>query len=204
MPRCSTRDRYPSYIGTRKALDFVDYGPLLASMHGKRHGWPPRYRAFVEGGLAESDEDFQVALKQSPRSIGGDGFRAWIDDLYQDRLEAHARPEDVSLRHIGRSLPANDVLHKLAAIFGVETDEFRRRRHNSPLRAAAARMLIRYAGLTQRDVAVLLNCGSGSAVCKQITRLAEKLSADRQLFRKIERAEECLEEALRAGRLKRG
>ncbi len=35
-----------------------------------------------------------MTLKESPRSIGGDGFRAWIDKLYQQRVETHARPED--------------------------------------------------------------------------------------------------------------
>ena len=29
-----------------------------------------RFREFVESGLAESDEEFKVALKESPRSIG--------------------------------------------------------------------------------------------------------------------------------------
>ena len=46
---------YPSYIGLRKAFDFVEYGPLLAEMSGKRREWPKRYREFVESGLAESD-----------------------------------------------------------------------------------------------------------------------------------------------------
>ncbi|MFW6152433.1 MAG: transposase, partial [Verrucomicrobiota bacterium] len=72
---------YPSYIGRRKAMDFVEYGPVLAEMKGRRSEWPKRYRQFVESGLAESDEDFKVALKESPRSIGSDYFRARIDEL---------------------------------------------------------------------------------------------------------------------------
>jgi len=64
---------YPSYIGSRKALDFIECDPLLAEMSGKRREWPKRYREFVESGLAESDDDFKVALKLSARSIGSEG-----------------------------------------------------------------------------------------------------------------------------------
>ena len=186
---------YPSYIGLRKAIDFVDYGPLLADMNGNRREWPKRYREFVESGLAESDEDFQVALKESPRSIGSDGFRAWIDELYQKRVETHARPEDVSFRHLTEPLPAGDVLAILTETFAVEEDEFKRRRHNSPLRAVAARSLMRYAGLSQRAVADLLKVGSGAAVCNQINRLPEKLAKDRRLRRQVKQAEEAISKA---------
>ena len=187
---------YPSYIGLRKALDFVEYGPLLAEMSGKRREWPKRYGEFVEGGLANSDEDdFKAALKESPRSIGSDGFRAWIDELYQQRLEAQARPEDASFRHITEPLPAGEVLGIVGGVLGVELDEFKRRRRNSALRAVAARCLIRYAGLSQRDVADLLRMGSGAAVCNQLTRLPDKLARDRRLRRQLQQAEATLRTA---------
>lgn len=70
---------------------------------------------------------------------------------------------------------------------------FSRRRHNSPLRAVAARFLIRYAGLSQRAVADLLNIGSGAAVCNQLKRLPDRLAADRRLGRLFKMAEERLE-----------
>jgi len=195
---------YPSYIGKRKALDFVEYGPLLAEMHGKRREWPKQYREFVESGLAESDDDFKVALKESPRSIGSDGFRAWIDELYQKRLEKRTRPEDVSFRHITEPLPIDDVLAILAEVFDVKVSEFSRRRHNSPLRAVAARLLIRYAGQSQRDVADHLAIGTGAAVSNQLKRLPEKLSKDRRLRRRMKQAEKRLEETRCAQRVDRG
>jgi len=188
---------YPSYIGRRKALDFVEYGPLLAQMRGKQAGRPKRYREFVEGGLAETDEDFQLALKESPRSIGSDGFRAWIDELYQKRVEGHTRIEDVSFRHTSEPLAANDVLAILSAIFEVDVSEFRRRRRNSPLRAVAARLLVRYAGYTQRDVADHLGIGGGSAVCNQLKRLSERLPRDKRLRALLEESESKLDEKKR-------
>jgi hypothetical protein len=149
----------------------------------------------VESGLADSDEDFKVALKDSPRSIGGDGFRAWIDKLYQQRVETHARPEDVSFRHISEPLPADEVLRILAAVLDVDIDVFKRRRHGCPLRAIAARYLTRYAGQSQRDVADYLNVGSGSAVGQQLKCLPDKLAKDRSLRRQIKEIEERLENA---------
>ena len=49
-------------------------------------------------------------------------------------------------------------------MFFIMSDEFKRRGHSSPLRAIAARLLIRCAGQSQRDVADLLNIGSGSGL----------------------------------------
>jgi len=195
---------YPSYIGTRKTLEFVEYGPLLAEMSGKRREWPKRYREFVESGLAESEGDFKMALKESPRSIGRDGFRAWIDELYQKRLEKHTRPEDVSFRHISESLPAGDVLAILGEVLNVEIDEFKHRRHGSPLRAIAARCLIRYAGQSQRDVADCLSVGTGAAVSDQLKRLPDKLAGDQRLRRQVKQAEERLKELRCAQRVERG
>ena len=127
----------------------------------------------------------------------GHAFRAWIDELYQKRLEKHTRPEDVSFRHISEPLPADDVLAILSEMLGAEIDEFKRRRHGSPLRAIAACYLIRYAGQSQREVADYLDIGSGSAVCKQLNRLPEKLSKDRRLRRQVKQAEAELNAARR-------
>jgi len=186
---------YPSYAGRRKALDFVDYGPLLAQMHGRRVEWPKRYCKFVESGLAQSDDEFKAMLKQSPRSIGGETFRAWIDELYRKSLQTRTRPEDVSFRHITEALSPEFVLEILGEVFGVATSEFKRRRHGSPLRAVASRLLIRYAGESQRNVADLLGLGTGSAVSKQLTALPGKLDGDRSLRRLLREAENRLEAA---------
>lgn len=183
---------YPSYIGKVKALDFVEYGPLLSEMRGKRGEWPKRYREFVESGLAESDEDFKVALKESPRSIGSDRFRAWIDELYQQRVETHARPEDVSFRHISEPLPAEDVLDIVSTVLDVDIDAFKRRGRGSSLRAVASKYLIRFAGMSQREVADYLDIGSGSAVCNQLRSLELKLKANGHLRKQVTRVEKEL------------
>lgn len=199
------RSSYPSYIGQGKALDFVAYAPLLGEMNGRRSEWPKRYREFVESGLADSDpsspdydaraEEFKGALRESPRSIGSESFRERIDELYQQRIEAHGRPEDVSFRQVIKPVAAEVVLEILGEVFGVDVGEFKRRRHSCPLRAVAARCLIRYAGMSQRDVAEMLRVGSGSAISKQLAALVGKEAKDRRLRRQVKEAEQRMGEA---------
>ena len=78
----------------------------------------------------------------------------------------------------------------VAETFGVSAAQVKKRSRRTPIRAVAARYLIRYAGLTQREVAKVLDAGSGSAVSKQLTRYSELLTTDKRvikLLRKIER-----------------
>ena len=181
---------YQSYIGERKALDFLDYVPILGEMSGRRREWPKRYREFVETGLAKDDEDFKVVLKESPRSIGGEGFRAWIDELYQNMLEHRRCPADAAFRRITEPLKAEEVLSILAEVFEVSVDEFHHRRRDSVLRGMAGRFLVRYAGLTQREAAGKIGGVSGDAVGRQIRKVRELLEKDRHMCKQVKRVEE--------------
>ena len=195
---------YLSYIGRRKEQKFVSYGPLLAEMATtamtSQAARRRRYREFVETGLAGDDSEFRQALKESSISIGGDGFRAWVNELYQELVEKHDLPEDVSFRHLTEPLAADAVLEVLAKAFEVDIDRFRRRARGSSLRTVAARYLIRYAGLSQRAVAQLLEAGSGSAISKQLRRHAEALEKDRKLNRGMRKADKALSDVLRTRR----
>ncbi|OVE75990.1 hypothetical protein BVX97_02615 [bacterium E08(2017)] len=172
---------YQSYIGKRKQLPYVEYAPLLAEMPGKVKERPKRYREYVESSLAETDEEFIETLKESPRSIGGDQFRAWVDELYQKLIEKSEVTEDIAFRRITEPLNPDVVLAVIAEKFEVETVAFKRRKRKSPLRAIAAKYLIKYSGMNQRDVADYLDVGSGDAVSKQMIRYKELLSTDRQI-----------------------
>ena len=155
---------YPSYIGRAKALDFVQYGPILAEMGGRKNEWSSKYCRYVEGGLASTDVEFEAVLRASPRTIGDNGFRARIEQLHQELLRKCPRPEDVSFRSVVEPLPVEVVLSVAADTLRVEVVEFSQRRRDSFLRAVAATLLCRYAGLTQRAVADILQIGTGSAV----------------------------------------
>jgi len=190
---------YPSYIGRRKRFDYVEYAPLLAEMGGPRNEWPKSYRRFVESGLAETDEDFICAMRESPRSIGSDGFRAWVDELHEKAARERVVPEDVSFRHITEPLSPDVILQTAAQLLSVDVGAFNIRRRNSPLRAVAASMLIRFGGLTQREVAACLGMGTGGAVSAQVRRLPELIRSNRRLKRDVAAIGAALEE-LRAAR----
>jgi len=183
---------YQGYIGEREKFDYVEYGPILGEMSGKQKEWSKQYRQFVETGLAEDDEEFKMAFKESPRSIGSAGFRAWIDEMYEKWAKSHGAQEDISFRHITEPLDPGLVIKIIAGVFKVDVEDFRRRSRNSPLRAVAARYLIRYSGLDQRGVARLLNAGSGAAISKQLNRHVEE--RDSRMRRMAEVVEERLEE----------
>jgi len=185
---------YRSYIGKCEALDFVEYGPILAMSHGRQSQWPKRYREYVEAGLAESDDEFQAALAASPRSIGSEGFRAWVDDLYQKLVEGHSTREDIAFRRITEPLAVEAVLNTVAEVLDVEISSLRERRRNSPLRAIAARMLIRFAAQTQRQAAEHLCMGTGGAVSAQVRRLSSLLDEDARLRSATARIERRLAE----------
>ena len=192
--RLYTRGTYLGYIGERKRLDFVDYSPILAEMSGRIRDRPRRYREFVETGLAKKDKDFLVAMKGSPRSIGGEGFRTWIDELYQDMLEHRRCPSDAAFRRITEPLKADEILAILAEVFEVSAAEFHRRRRDSVLRGMAGRFLVRYAGLTQREVALKIGGVSGDAVGRQMRKVRELLEKDRHMQRLVNRAGERIEQ----------
>lgn len=183
---------YQRYIGKRKGLDFVECAPLLALMGGKRRQWTERYRRYVESGLAAEDKEFKAALKASPRGIGSREFLAWIDELYQKMVEGHEAHEDISFRHMTEAVPAETILKAAAEELDVEVEAFGQRRRNSPLRAVAARILLRFGGQTQREVAAELGIGTGGAVSAQVRRLARMLSEDKRLGRQLEKIEERL------------
>jgi putative transposase len=185
---------YLSYIGKRKKYNFIDYEPILGEMSGKKREWPTRYREFVESGLTEEDKETKSALKESPLSIGSEEFRIWIDELYNKLSRKHNKPEDVSFRRTTEPLKPGEVLSLLAEELGVAEEEFKKQRRNSMLRGIAGRYLCRYAGMSQREAAEMLNVGSGAAISKQTRRLTEILPKNRNLRRKVANIEEKLEE----------
>ena len=185
---------YQSFIGKRKRYDFVDYRPVLGEMSGKKREWPKRYREFVESGLSEDDEEIKLALKESPLSIGSIGFRSWIDELHNKQSRQNKKLEDISFRRITEPLKPGEVLKVLAEELGVSQEEFKYRQRDSVLRAMAGRYLCRYAGMSQRDAADILEAGGGSAISKQMRKLAELLPKKRNLRRTVANIERKLEE----------
>lgn len=185
---------YRSYIGKEKRKGFVSYDPVLELLSGKRSRRTVRYREFVESGLVERDEDLELIKNGPGLGIGDDEFLKWVGMVYEKMALAHAHPEDVAFRKISVALEPEEVLEVVAGGLKVDCAEFLRKTRNSPNRAVAARCLIRYAGMSQRDAAIRLGMSSGAAVSLQLKRMPELLELDAVLRKTVDGIEISLSE----------
>jgi len=185
---------YRSYIGKQEPFDFVDYDPVLAQMTGAKSGRRRRYRAFVESGLAETDEEFREAMKQSPLGIGSQEFRDRARRWYQDLVAKSDHPEDAIFRRQTRALSVDRILAILVEELGTSREEICRRRRDSTARPIASKVLCKYGGLTQRQVGRLLGLKTGTSVSLQLRKLRELTATDARTRRTLKRVEGRLKE----------
>jgi len=178
---------YRSYIGREKTPEFLSERPLLALVSRGKGNARRAYRRYVEAGLAETDEEWQDILKESPRSIGSEDFRREVDDKHEKRVEQGLNREDVVLRKKKETGRAEKVLELVAHEFGVNVADLSWRRRDGLVRPVAAWMLCRRAGLTQREVAERLRLKSGAAVSLAIRGLREELERNAKVQRLLDR-----------------
>ncbi|NQU40454.1 MAG: transposase [Lentisphaerae bacterium] len=176
---------YHTYIGRSQAPGWLEPGPVLRLCGKTKQEQHQQYRAFVENSLAEEDAELLSVLKGPSLAIGGETF---VDDIRSRTIELigkYKKQEDVSLRHVLERLNPEEVLSVAAEVMEVEPSAFQVCRRHSPLRGVAARMLCKYAGLTQRQAADELHVGSGAAVGKQQQKLIHEMAHDRRLRQRV-------------------
>jgi len=188
-----TWSSYQGYINKSARQEFVDYMPVLASMPGKKSGWEANYKKFVESGIAEDDKDFISILNASSLAVGGDGYLKWIKGKYEEMIDNVINLEDVSFRHTAVYLEVDVVLEIIADVLDVSINDFSLHKRNSPLKAIAAILLIKYAGKNQREIAKLLGVSSGAAINGQISRYKEKIFTDKRLNKRVKMIEKILD-----------
>ena len=185
---------YPGYSGLGPRFDLVEEGPMLALVCGPRDDRGSAYRDFVELGLKQPDEAFAGEMWRSPRSIGGGKFRQWIDDLYTGQAKGHARREDVVFRAEARpSLSATQVEAVVAQVCGVNRSELQTHLRSSCVKGLASRMLVKYANLTQREVAARLGLTTGSGVSYQIRKLHRQMETRAEVRQLVSKTTKALE-----------
>ena len=184
---------YQAYSGLAPRNDFLDYEPLLQMLDGPRKDREPRYRQFVEIGVAKDDEEFAAVLWRSALCIGGDDFREEVEDRYRTLVSQRRVAEDVSFRHVRKALAPDSILAVVAATGGLDPKALAVRQADCRWRAVAARMLCRYGGLTQRAAASILGVQTGVAVNCQLRKLTHLLKSDAALCRTIEKIEKMLD-----------
>lgn len=188
---------YPGYIGVSRKLSYVAYGPILAHTGVKKSRRQNEYRRFVEEGLANTDADFLAALKGSRRSIGGEDFCRWVDEVYLELAEKKGHADDIELRRETVWLVPDEILKVTGKSLGVPVEAFRIRRRDSILRPTAGMMLMKYGGMTQRGAAKELGIESGGLVGRSVRKLKAVAGKDRQVTKLLAGIEEDLGQKLR-------
>ena len=184
---------YRAYVAATPPPPWLTLAPTLALMGGRGKERQARYGAFAEAGVAKDDEAFKTELIRSARSIGDEAFRSEIEARYAEVVRRARRPEDAALRVATvPAVAAAVVIGCVAREAGIGVEALKRRQRNSGLKAVTAWLLGRYAGLGQRDVAPLLGLVSGSAVSRQIGRVASLLTVDPKASRLLTRAEHAI------------
>jgi hypothetical protein len=181
---------YREYIGLADPSGFLETGPILGLAGGTGAVAAVEYGRYVEAGLADTDAEFEALLRSSAIAVGDECFCGRIDDLYEARQRDVGSLEDVAFRRVQPSRTVAEVLDVVAGVFQTSLEELRRRRYGCRLRAVAARMLGEHAGISQRDIGVLLGMGTGSAVCQQLRAL--EACTDSRLKAGMARADELL------------
>jgi hypothetical protein len=147
------------------------------------------YEKYVEEGLKRPDEEFLEAMMRSPRSIGDDKFREWVEEEHQVLMKTHGREEDISFRMVGKRVLPEQVLKAVTAQWKMSLPELARRRRGCLAKAVAAWMLEKHAGLTRRAIGPWLGIGSGTGVGYQIRQAMDGMKTESGLARRVERIE---------------
>lgn len=179
---------YQGYVEETKAFDFVEYDPVLALVDARgRKIASGKYRKFVESGIAKTDDEFKQLKDASQYTIGSPGFDSRIRSLYKKIIEGRDVVEDVSFRNQIDPLPVEAVITAVCEVFDVKEDVVYTRQRGSSVRPVTAKMLCKFAGITQREVAEVLNLKSGVAVSCQLRKLRKKVEDDDELKGQLEK-----------------
>jgi REP element-mobilizing transposase RayT len=163
---------YRSYVGSDNELEYVVYGPILAQVGGRSRRRKRLYREYVEGGLAECDDELLEVLEKSPHAVGGEEFLAWVREEYLRLTEEQDVTADIAFRKEIRRLSTEEVVAAVCRRFGISETDLGKKRRDSLIRPVAAGMLSTYAGLSNRAIARMLGLKSAGSVTNQLRTAA--------------------------------
>lgn len=163
---------YTMYTGTAKPPDWLVMGPVKEQLtRVGRAASPKAYAAYVEAGLAKSDEEFAQLMKTRPVAIGSTSFVDRVKEAALGLVGSTVKREDASLCAVKEWKRPEDVLAMVQRILGDDAYLLDHRKHGAVARGFYAWSLQRYAGMTQRDVALRLGISTGAGVSAMIKRV---------------------------------
>lgn len=159
---------YQAYVGRTEPLDGLVRQPLW-DLVGSGRSTAQAYRRFVEEGLVRSDDELASLRKESPLAIGSSAFVESLKREYE-RTAAAVQREDVSFRALKVRHSAAAIRSAVLRVCGDDEGILVRRKSGAAARHLWAWALQKYGGLSQREIAVQLDVGTGAAVSYMLRR----------------------------------
>jgi hypothetical protein len=132
-------------------------------------------------------------LGLSPRSIGDEKYRQWVNERHEIMQSDRRLEEDVMFRKERAFVDAQTILRIVAKAWDVHVEDLLVRRRNWSGKAMAAFMLEKYGGLSRRACAPLIGISSGVGVAYQILKMGEQAKADPAMAARLSKVEAQLE-----------
>ena len=164
---------YPGYHLKRRALGWVDYGPVLNEVGGANTAGRRRYRAFMAEGLGRP-LDSPLASAAYGLALGSDAFVERIRQMVKSRGEDAELPQLSQMR----ARPDLEVVVRTSAQrFGDDPSRWGEgRRCDGIGRAVAAYVARRLRAASSREIAARLgyrNVSSVAAACRRVQAATE-------------------------------
>lgn len=184
---------YPDYTRQGKRRNWLSYGLLEKPVQGKTQN-ARAYRRYIEAGLAENQDEWEKMVTSARLGIGSADFLDRLGLRYEALTnETEVKAEDVSLMLRPKFLSPKQIVSFVCREMGVSEEQVFKRRGGGLYRGLVAKMLQRYAGLTQREVAKFLGLRTGAAVSMGIKALTHAMEKDSALAGKMEKLERSLD-----------
>jgi len=186
---------YQGYAGLGEQEEFVDYEPLGAWLGEGKKDRKAAYRAFIESGMARTDEELAEMMRQSTKAIGGEAFCRWVEEEQQGRLAQYRAPEEIRMRRREVGINPELILQTVRQVCGMKEGELEQRHSRHRGRRLAMKLLVEMGGLSGREVARRMGLASTAAVSRQLQALEAELARNSALGRLLDKASQQIRAA---------
>jgi putative transposase len=180
---------YGGYTNLREKESFLDYEALSTWLGAGKKDRARAYQEFVEGGIAQSDEELAEMLARSSKAIGGESFCQWAEAEQQRSLSHFKAPEEIRMRR--REVAGADpelILASVSQVCGIERQELLKLNSRHPGRRLAIMLLVKEGRLNGREVARQMGLASSAAVSRHLRAMEAELTRNAPLTRLVEKA----------------
>ena len=173
---------HPGYLSSAGQWAWLHKDFLLSMLSNGKGGRLAAYRAFVSlDDTAETAKFY--GLKKLPSVFGGDGFKDWLKERFQDLRFKEEIPESRVLAPAVATIIAATCTH--FKISPEQLNRSRRGQENQP-RDIALFLVRTLTRKTMREIGMHFGIGNSSSVGSVIARMNERIGSDRSTTKHLE------------------